>query len=326
MTKLKTNASIVRGMMEDIERFHLEVVGIETPEVPSILQGPRKDWALTALREEIDEFEEAASLEDQADALLDLTYFALGRVVEMGLAPNPMFEAIHEANMAKKRGEMSKRTGSLGHDAVKPEGWQPPNLKPFVALTRKDLEKAYGDIYETPVEKPKLLVIGHARHGKDTVCEKLRDEYGFKFMSSSMFCAEKVVMPHMNENGHHYINAGECFEDRVNHRKTWFDAIVQYNSDDQSRLGREMLEEYDVYCGMRSRSELHACRNAGLFDAIIWVDGSKRKSPESQDSCTVEEWMADFTLDNNGSQQDLTRNLAVLMGTLGVEKERHVAG
>ena len=95
MTKLKTNASIVRGMMEDIERFHLEVVGIETPEVPSILQGPRKDWALTALREEIDEFEEAASLEDQADALLDLTYFALGRVVEMGLAPNPMFEAIH---------------------------------------------------------------------------------------------------------------------------------------------------------------------------------------------------------------------------------------
>ena len=32
---------------------------------------------------------------------------------------------------------------------------------------------------------PKLLIIGHARHGKDTVAEILRDTHGYDFVSSS---------------------------------------------------------------------------------------------------------------------------------------------
>ena len=213
---------------------------------------------------------------------------------------------------------MSKRPGSLGHDAIKPEGWTAPDLRPYVALTRRDLDVSFGNIYgaSPPSLKPKILVVGYARHGKDTVCEKLRDQYGFSFMSSSMFCAEKVVMPEMNANGHHYRTLEECYEDRVNHRQAWYEAIARYNSDDPVRLGRELIAEYDIYCGLRSSQELHACRNAGLFDAIIWIDASERKPPESKDSCTVEQWMADFTLDNNGSLEDLDRNLAVLMLSL----------
>ena len=34
---------------------------------------------------------------------------------------------------------------------------------------------------------PKLLVVGHGRHGKDTVCEML-EAYGYTFQSSSKFC------------------------------------------------------------------------------------------------------------------------------------------
>ena len=40
---------------------------------------------------------------------------------------------------------------------------------------------------------PKLLVIGHGRHGKDTVCEILRDHYGYTFESSSKFCSLQFI-------------------------------------------------------------------------------------------------------------------------------------
>jgi len=39
----------------------------------------------------------------------------------------------------------------------------------------------------------KLMIMDHARHGKDTVCEILRDTYGFTFESSSMADAGKRV-------------------------------------------------------------------------------------------------------------------------------------
>ena len=41
--------------------------------------------------------------------------------------------------------------------------------------------------------KKKLLVIGHGRHGKDTVCEILRDEFGYTFESSSQFCSKLFI-------------------------------------------------------------------------------------------------------------------------------------
>jgi hypothetical protein len=39
------------------------------------------------------------------------------------------------------------------------------------------------------------MIMGHARHGKDTVCEILRDTYGFTFESSSMAAARYAIYP-----------------------------------------------------------------------------------------------------------------------------------
>jgi hypothetical protein len=36
----------------------------------------------------------------------------------------------------------------------------------------------------------KLLIIGNARHGKDTLAELLNEYYGLKFMSSSQASAD----------------------------------------------------------------------------------------------------------------------------------------
>ena len=116
------------------------------------------------------------------------------------------------------------------------------------------------------IPKPKLIVFGHARHGKDTVCEMLRDDYGFVFISSSQFCAEEVVFPHMADR---YATADECFADRANHRAEWFDRIADYNREDQTALGRAILTRHDIYCGIRNRTEFQAMRNAGIGGAIV---------------------------------------------------------
>jgi len=44
------------------------------------------------------------------------------------------------------------------------------------------------------MNKLKLLIIGHGRHGKDTVCEILRDKYNLQvFESSSRFCSKRFI-------------------------------------------------------------------------------------------------------------------------------------
>src|SRR5262249_3721197 len=144
--------------------------------------------------------------------------------------------------------------------------------------------------------------------------ELLRELYGLKFVSSSMFCAEKIMMaafkkefvdtnkpclrcgkpasddghqehPHngsvidhyyVNTVGKDYPSIQACYEDRGNHRAFWFDRISDYCRADPSRLGREIFMENDVYCGIRSAEEFHACKNAGLFDYSIFVDAYRR--------------------------------------------------
>lgn len=164
----------------------------------------------------------------------------------------------------------------------------------------------------------RLMVVGHGRHGKDTAAEILRDDFGATFVSSSWFMAERVVYPHFvaNHPGK-YASAQECYEDRANERPTWFNLIAASNAADLTTLGRAIFAEYDLYVGNRNAREFHALRNAGVFDASIWIDACERlEYREPRTSLTIEPWMCDFVVDNNGSPADLRRNLGSLMGAL----------
>lgn len=317
---------MIDSMMAMVERFNVDLIGIEMPDRPTILSFDRGEARLKHIREELTELEDAISgedLEDTVDAILDLTYVALGALVEMGVSPLPVFEVVHEANMLKHAGTVDRRPENAGHDAVKPEGWKPPNLAPYLTVTRADLDDVLFARDMDKVEGLKdgntlhlrILVIGHARHGKDTVSEMLRDDYGFSFTSSSMFCAERVIFPALKDQ-YGYRTVEQCFHDRGNHRKEWYDLIRAFNSPDAAALGRAIFAEHGVYCGLRHHAEFNALRNAGEFDVSIWVDGSERHPPEDRSSCSVEPWMADYVLDNNGDLDDLRRNLSVFMGTI----------
>ena len=58
-------------------------------------------------------------------------------------------------------------------------------------------------------------------------------------------------------------------------------------------------------------------KNTGVFDYAIWVDRSDHLPPESVDSMSLEQWMADYTIDNNGSLADLSFNIDQLINYLG---------
>ena len=57
-------------------------------------------------------------------------------------------------------------------------------------------------------------------------------------------------------------------------------------------------------------------KNRRIFTYAIWVDRSEHLPLESRDSMSLEEWMADFTIDNNGSLKDLEFNIAQLMNSI----------
>lgn len=148
--------------------------------------------------------------------------------------------------------------------------------------------------------KPKLLIIGHARHGKDTVGERISKTMGLSFMSSSEFVGREAIWPMWGEE--RYCSFDEMFEDRVNYRSTWKDLISAYNTPDKSRTATEMLFKHNLYVGMRARDELEACKTKDLFDYIIWVDGSQRHPPEGKGSMELVAADADLHIDNNGPE------------------------
>lgn len=138
-------AAVVARMLAKAEEFNREIVALPIPLKPRVPKAERIEWAHVALQEELGEFLEACSNDDvleASDALIDLIYFALGRLTEMGVPAMAVLEEVQRANMDKRRGSLGKRPGSMGHDAVKPEGWKAPDHSWLLNFSLADVHKA----------------------------------------------------------------------------------------------------------------------------------------------------------------------------------------
>lgn len=155
----------------------------------------------------------------------------------------------------------------------------------------------------------KLLILGYGRHGKDTAAEYLRDRYGMRFTSSSQFAADQFIYDVL-KTPLGYSSPEECYEDRHNWRVMWHQLIKAYNHKDKTRLAREIIESgQSIYVGMRDDQELAACKEACIFDLIVWVDASDRYPAESPDSCKVGPEDAHVVIDNNGPLENMYKQL-----------------
>lgn len=160
----------------------------------------------------------------------------------------------------------------------------------------------------------KLLIIGHARHGKDTVKDMIVKHTTLVAMDSSRYALETFLWDKLKDR---YADIDSAYRGRVDPlmRVEWHNAIREYNTPDNTRLATSLLENYDIYVGMRSREEVLACQAKGLFDLIIWVDGSTRKPPEGGGSMTIDKDLADIIIDNNSRLDELEHKVLRLVNT-----------
>lgn len=117
-------------MMNQVIQFNHEVLGIQARPIEP-LNFTESSHLIKCMNEEVEEFKKAYEYGDfigMIDALMDEIYFAMGGLYKMGFTNEmavEIFTAIHEANMEKKLGKVAHRdTGAP--DAVKPNGWIPP--------------------------------------------------------------------------------------------------------------------------------------------------------------------------------------------------------
>lgn len=161
----------------------------------------------------------------------------------------------------------------------------------------------------------KLLIIGHCRHGKDTVAEMIRDMFGLTFQSSSQAAADIFIYDRLKDK-YGYKTPEECFEDRMNHRAEWHDLICDYNKDDKARLAKDIIEMDDIYVGMRSDAEIQECVKQGLFDYVIGVY-DPRKPHEPKDSFNIDLFIeADLIIPNGSSLGELESRVHNVIGKL----------
>ena len=154
---------------KDVVEFNQDIIKLAPTE---FLSQERVEWFKNTINEELSEFEKAnddyiaakkcnADAEtllgcqvDMMDAIIDLIYFAFGRLYEIGITEDDfdaMWNAVHESNMTKKRG--NKGRGS-DDDAIKPEGWQGPDQKLIIyKKSRKAVINSLVKSLQTPTDK-----------------------------------------------------------------------------------------------------------------------------------------------------------------------------
>jgi hypothetical protein len=160
-------------------------------------------------------------------------------------------------------------------------------------------------------KRPNILIIGHARHGKDTLAELLHKLYRLTFESSSV-AAARIFLYDALKDQYGYGSLHECFIDRVNRRQQWHDLICAYNEPDKARLAKQIIATNNIYVGMRSDQEIDACMKQGLFDLVIGVY-DPRKPHEPFESFKINLWeKADFIIPNAGSIEAMEKRIVKL--------------
>jgi predicted HAD superfamily Cof-like phosphohydrolase len=129
----------------DVLRMHRKF-GFCNHLVPGLATRRLLQERAACMMEELQEFQDAAMVQDlvkQADALVDLVYFAIGTAVILGLPFQQLWDEVHRANMSKERGATKR-----GHavDLMKPEGWTPPNIEEILTRFGFD-EEPYCDMF-----------------------------------------------------------------------------------------------------------------------------------------------------------------------------------
>lgn len=146
-------------IFKKIREFNKKIIKLEPVEN---LSDERFEWFKNVVREEMMEFTAArqsydnpfgskmVARVDMLDALIDLLYFIVGRIQELGFDDkdfDKMFSFVHNSNMQKEKGNKGRGSDT---DAVKPKDWQGPETKMIKYLLRKEHNERTNDRSKDP--------------------------------------------------------------------------------------------------------------------------------------------------------------------------------
>jgi len=158
------------------------------------------------------------------------------------------------------------------------------------------------------MKKPKLMVIGNAEHGKDTLTEMLCDELHLDWASSSWVACELFIYDAL-KGEYGYKSSMECWLDRRRSpemRARWAEEITAFNRTNITNMGRIIFERYQIYNGIRNYDECLALKKEGLYDFAIGIDASGRLPLEGSKSMDQSLFgLCDWIVTNNGTLEDL---------------------
>lgn len=161
----------------------------------------------------------------------------------------------------------------------------------------------------------KLMILGHARHGKDTVAEIIADYKKIKHRPSSWYIARNIVYPILADK-YGYQSTIECFQDRANHRKEWQQIIDDVCGDDSALVIRMVLKNQDIYTGCRNINQYFKAKEESLFDYTIWVNGFSRAFEDPTMKITSD--VADYIIYNDGTLYELKKKVYKMINELGI--------
>lgn len=154
--------------------------------------------------------------------------------------------------------------------------------------------------------KRKILILGDARHGKDTLAKTISSNSDYFFASSSETALDIFLRDVLKEKyGLEYSSRKEAYDDRVNHRDKWFKEICKYNREDKLKLCKEVFKIADIYVGMRSSLEVEEGIAKGLFDYIVGIYDYRKPREDSNSNTADVLKYSDFVITNNGGLVDL---------------------
>lgn len=148
----------------------------------------------------------------------------------------------------------------------------------------------------------KIMIVGHARHGKDEVANMLKSY--MRFQSATEVVCKELIFKKLKEQ-YNYSTWKECLADKESHRVEWKHLIDLYCNDNKTKLIELVFRTSDIYCGLRNVEQLMAAKDKKLMDYIIYVDGSRRMPLEAPELFNITKEHADTVIDNNGSKFDL---------------------
>ena len=105
-------------------------------DTPEMITADRAQIRANWMLEEINEFLEADEIVEQADAMIDLMYFAIGTLVEMGVKPDGIWQIVQDANMAKLWPDGKPHHREDGK-TIKPPTWEDPHNKLKAEIERQ---------------------------------------------------------------------------------------------------------------------------------------------------------------------------------------------